>query len=166
MAVCANPADHGARPIPVAYLASSSWLLGPQFLCQPNTLQEDEAESFELVQPDTDKDIWPEATTFATKVTEQSLGSKIFENFSTWKSLVIGMTSLIHVAKSFYGEINNDEFKGWHQCRQPHNTECCRAKTNTLKAVQEDVYKEELKCLTQGHSCSLPRPSCIVGSFP
>lgn len=145
-----NPADHGTRPIPAAYLASSSWLIGPQFLCQPNTRQEDEAESFELVQPDTDKDIRPEVTSLATKVTEQSLGSKRFENFSTWKSLVRGMTSLIHVAKSFSSEIKNDECKGWHQCRQPLTTERCQAKTNILKAVQEDVYQGELKCLIQG----------------
>ncbi|XP_045930179.1 uncharacterized protein LOC123986130 [Micropterus dolomieu] len=145
-----NPADHGTRPIPAAYLASSSWFFGPQFPCQPNRHQEDEAESFELVQPDTDKDIRPEVTSFATKVTEQSLGSQRFENFSTWKSLVRGMTSLIHVAKSFSSETKNDECKGWHQCRQLHTTERCQAKTSILKAVQEDVCQEELKRITQG----------------
>ncbi|XP_051251663.1 uncharacterized protein LOC127361224 [Dicentrarchus labrax] len=144
-----NPADHETRPIPAANLASSSWFLGPQFLCQPNTHQEDEAESFKLVQPDTDKDIRPVVTSLATKVTEQSLGSQKFKHFSTWKSLVRGMTSLIHVAKSFSSETKN-ECKGWHQCRQPHTTERSQAKTSIPKAVQEDVYQEELKCLTQG----------------
>lgn len=43
-----NPAD-GTRPIPAAYLASSSWLLGPPFLSQLNKGQDDEAESFKLI---------------------------------------------------------------------------------------------------------------------
>ncbi|TWW74375.1 hypothetical protein D4764_14G0003760 [Takifugu flavidus] len=64
-----NPADHGTS--------------------QLSPSQEEKAESFELVQPDADKDIRPQVTCLITKV---------------------------HI----------------------------------FKAVQEDVYEEELKCLTQG----------------
>lgn len=145
-----NPADHGTRPIPAAYLASSSWLLGLPFLSQLNTGQDDETESFKLIQPDTDKDARPQVTSLATKVTEQSLGSQRFEHFSTWKSLVRGMAGHIHVAKSFFNETKSDECKGWHHCNQPHSTERSQAKIIIFKAVQEDAYKEELKCPSQG----------------
>lgn len=145
-----NPADQGTRPLPAAQLSSSSWLLGPQFLRQSATEQDEEAETFELVDADTDKEVRPQATCLLTKVTEQPLGSKRFERFSSWKSLVRGMALLVHVAfKSFSGE-SSDGCKGWHQCSQLLATERSQAKTRIFKAVQEEVYKEELKCLTQG----------------
>ncbi|TKS64954.1 hypothetical protein D9C73_027746 [Collichthys lucidus] len=60
------------------------------------------------------------------------------------------MALLVHVAfKSFSGE-SSDGCKGWHQCSQLLATERSQAKTRIFKAVQEEVYKEELKCLTQG----------------
>lgn len=145
-----NPADHGTRSVPAALLASSSWLVGPPFLSQLSPSQEEEAESFELVQPDADKDIRPQVTCLITKVIERSLGATRFEHFSVWKSLVRGMTSLVHVAKSFSRDTKTDKCKGWHQCGQALTTERSQAKVRIFKAVQEDVYEEELKCLTQG----------------
>lgn len=72
-----NPADHGTRPVPAAHLVSSSWLLGHPFLSQLSTGQDDEAESFELVQPDTDKDVRPQVTSL-----ERS--QSFFLVFSLW----------------------------------------------------------------------------------
>lgn len=145
-----NPADHGTRSVPTALLASSSWLLGLPFLNQLSPSQEEKSESFELVQPDADKDIRPQFTCLINKVIERSLGATRFERFSVWKSLVKGMTSLVHVAKSFSRDTKTDKCKGWHQCGQALTTECSQAKVHIFKAVQEDVYEEEQKCLTQG----------------
>lgn len=139
-----NPADHGTRLIPAAHLAFSSWFCDPPFLNQTDTDQADETESFELVQPVTDKEIQPQVTSLATMVTEQSLGSQRFEHFSTWKALLRGMATLVHVAKAFSSENHTDKCKGWHQCNQSNTTELSQAKTTIFKAVQGDVYKEEL----------------------
>lgn len=145
-----NPADQGTRPFPAAHLKSSSWLLGPPFLSQLNTGQDNETESFELVDADKDKEVRPQVTCLVTKVTEQALGSSRFERFSSWKSLVRGVAILIHVVKSFSSEMKSDGCKGWHQCSQLLTIERSQAKMVIVKSVQEDVYKEELKCLTQG----------------
>ena len=160
-----NPADQGTRSVPAAHLVASSWLLGPPFLSQLSPSQEDEAESFKLVQPDSDKDIRPQVTCLATKVTEQSLGATRFERFSVWKTLVRGMASLVHVAKSFSGETKTDSCKGWHQCGQPLTTVRSQAKVHIFKAVQEDVYKEELKCLTQGIKIHCQGPLAKLDPF-
>lgn len=160
-----NPADQGTRPIPAAHLVSSIWLLGPPFLSQLSPNQDDEAESFELVQPDADKDVRPQVTCLVTKTTEQCFGASRFECFSVWKSLVRGMASLVHVAKSFSRESKTDRCKGWHQCSQPLTTECSQAKVDIFKAVQEDVYKEELKCLTQGTKVHCQSPLARLDPF-
>ncbi|XP_034005864.1 uncharacterized protein LOC117497939 [Trematomus bernacchii] len=145
-----NPADHGTRPIPAACLMSSSWFFGPQFLRQTDTEQENKTESFELVQPETDKEMYPQVISLATKVTEQSLESQRFKHFSTWKALVRGMATLIHVAKSYSSKSHTVECNGWHHCKQSHTSELSQAKTIILKAVQQDVYKNEVDCATQG----------------
>lgn len=107
-------------------------------------------ESFELVLPEAHEDIWPQVTCLVTKVAKQFLRASRFERFSVRKSLVRGMACLVHIPKSFSGETKTDRCKGWHQCGQPLTTERSQAKLHIFKAVQEDVYKEELKCLTQG----------------
>ncbi|XP_063047286.1 uncharacterized protein LOC134441024 [Engraulis encrasicolus] len=160
-----NPADQGTRPFPAAQLPSSNWLLGPQFLSQSTTDLNDEAGTFELVDADTDKEVRPQATCLLTKVTEQALGSTRFERFSSWKSLVRGMALLIHAAKSFSGEVTGDDCKGWHQCSQLLPAERFQAKTSIFKAVQEDVYKDELKCLTQGSTVHCQSPLAKLDPF-
>lgn len=47
-----------------------------------------------------------------TKVIEQSLGATRFECFSVWKSLVRGMASLVHLAKSFSRDPNLTNVRG------------------------------------------------------
>lgn len=102
------------------------------------------------MQPDTDKNVQPQVTSLVTTASEQSLGSSRFVCFSVWKSLVRGMASLIHVAKSFSNETKARKSKGWHQCSLLLPIEYSQAKVEIFKAVQEDVYEKELKCLTQG----------------
>lgn len=160
-----NPADQGTRPISAAHLASSGWLLGPPFLSQLSPSQEDEAGSFELVQPDTDKEVRAQVTCLMTVTTEQSLGAARFERFSVWKSLVRGMASLVHVAKSFSRETGAEKCKGWHQCSQPLTTERSQAKMGIFKAVQEDVYKRELEGLTQGNIVHCRGPFAKLDPF-
>lgn len=143
-----NPADQGTRPIQAVFLSSSSWLLGPPFLSQLHASKDDEDKTFELVNPDKDKNIRPQVTSLVTNVRELPLGSSRFEHFSTWKSLVRGLTTLIHVAKTF-SNTESDGCKGWHQCNQLLNTERSQAKMVIFKAVQEEMYKEELESLTQ-----------------
>lgn len=76
---------------------------GPNFLHQPD-VTEDNTECFQLVNPDLDVEIRPQVTTLATKVAIQSLGTHRFQRFSSWNSLVRGVTTLTHVARSFSPE--------------------------------------------------------------
>lgn len=75
------------------------------------------------------------------------------------------MASLVHVAESFSRESKTDRCKGCYQCSQPLTTECSQAKMDIFKAAQEDVYKEELKCLTQSTKVHCQSPLAKLDPF-
>ncbi|XP_048759507.2 uncharacterized protein LOC125669103 [Ostrea edulis] len=84
-----NPTDLATRAIPAADLQQSSWLLGPKQLLGKESI----LESFELQNPEEDKENRPEivcAKSIASK--ESLLGTHRFESFSFWKRLVNAIT--------------------------------------------------------------------------
>lgn len=117
-----NPADHGTRLIPAAHLQHTSWLSSPEFLRQADSEVYKEVESFVLVEPSWDEDIRPQVTTLVTKATEQSLGSYRFERFSSWKSLVRGMATLTHIARSSSQASWTEKCTDWHCCNNLHQS--------------------------------------------
>ncbi|GAA6084831.1 uncharacterized protein LOC113098256, partial [Tachysurus ichikawai] len=148
-----NPADLGTRFIPAAVLPYTNWFSGPEFLHQPILRDTFENESFELVEPEKDRDIRPQVVTLTTKTTEQSLGSHRFECFSEWRSL-ISMAMLVYVARSFSQERKTGDCKGWHWCKKGLQSVHTQAKTFIIKCVQEEHYKDELKGLEKGEEIS------------
>ncbi len=92
--------------------------------------------------------------TLVTNVTEQSLGSHRFERFSEWRSLVRSVAKLVHVAKSLSEKRHTGDCKGWHWCQKSIQSELTQAKTIIIGCVQQEHYKDELKCLSKGEEIS------------
>lgn len=153
-----NPADHGTRFIPASRLQHTSWLSGPEFLRQADSEAYEEPACFELVEPSGDEEIRPQVTTLVTKATEQLLESHRFERFSSWSSLVRGMATLTHIARSFSRTSCTGNCTGWHCCDSLHTTERSQAKTAIIRCVQYEVYKGELKSLTKKEEISHRSP--------
>lgn len=142
-----NPANHGTRLVLASQLQYTTWLTGPQFL-QTNTEHSHKAENFDLVDPTADMEARSQVTTLATNVEENKLGSHRFERFSTWKSLIKGMQALINIAKSFSKTTNA------RQCDKTKGTDSSEAKTVIIKSVQQEVFGEEIKRLSEGKKMS------------
>ncbi len=151
-----NPADLGTRFIPATTLPHTNWYSGPEFLQQPFLGEMAKDEPFELVEPEKDQEIRPQVTTLVTNVTEQSLGSHRFEHFSEWRSLVRSIAKLVHVAKSLSEKRHTGDCKGWHWC--PKSLQSELTQTIIIWCVQQEHYKDELKCLRKGEEIS-PRSS-------
>lgn len=62
-----NPADHATRSMPATQLQATSWLTGPKFLLQADCSSADDSY-FQLIDPDADQELRPEAATFLTKL--------------------------------------------------------------------------------------------------
>ncbi|XP_076849002.1 uncharacterized protein LOC143497110 [Brachyhypopomus gauderio] len=155
-----NPADHGTRPIPAALLQHTSWLSGPSFLRHTDTGEEFNASCFELIEPEMDNEVRPQATTYATKVAGKYLGSHRFNRFSTWKSLVRGIATLIHIAKFYSHSACSDTCKGWHYCKKKDiSAEFTQAKINIVQCVQQEEFKDEITCMLEGRE--LPKQSSL-----
>lgn len=144
-----NPADHATRPMPPAQLNLTNWFSGPTFLQHLDAREDNVVESFQLVNPDLDVEIRPQVTTLTTKVTNQPLGTHRFQRFSSWKSLVRAVATLTHIARTFSQSTRTETCSKWHHCMRHCTTEFSQAKFTIIKAVQQDVYKEEFKNLTQ-----------------
>ena len=90
-----NPADIGSRSVAAADINNSPWIKGPDLL----GLDHCGFEEYDLVDPEHDKDVRPIVSTLKTStVKSSSLGIKRFENFSSWSSLVRGISFLRYVA--------------------------------------------------------------------
>lgn len=153
IATTQNPADNATRPVSVAELQNTNWLTGPAFLRQTHVSEQAEHEVFNLIDPESDKEIRPEITALATKVNECQLGSHRFSRFSSWKSLVRGVAILTHTAKTYSGSAQKD-CKGWHCCKMDRTVNFAHAETTIIKCVQQEIFQEEFKSLYNGEKIS------------
>ncbi|KAL4009495.1 hypothetical protein ACER0C_003347 [Sarotherodon galilaeus] len=134
-----NPADHASRSsIATKKIAQLSGM-------------------FDLIEPDNDSEIRPEVKTYVTHL--QVLICKRFEHFSTFKSLVRAIASLIHIAKSFNGTNPNKKCKGWHKCHLPQTPEeIAQGKIVIFKETQKAYFEKELSALDAGKPISKQSP--------
>ncbi|XP_073449004.1 uncharacterized protein [Aquarana catesbeiana] len=109
-----NPADHGTRPVLAAALKHTNWFSGPSFLTRSEIEETTQFETFELVEPDNDKEVRAQVTAFSTITTRGNLGAHRFERFSSWKSLIRAIRKLIHLAKSFCRATTTDKRNSNH----------------------------------------------------
>ncbi|XP_036952751.1 uncharacterized protein LOC119018863 isoform X1 [Acanthopagrus latus] len=148
-----NPADHATRFIPAAQLQHSNWFSGPTFLYQDKAAETPESNIFTLVEPEADEEIRPEVVTLATKTSESHLGSQRWERFSSWRKLCRTVARLIHVAASFKEKSTHTDRKGWKSFKEtPNINELSQAKAVIIHSVQQNVFKEELNCVKNGHT--------------
>lgn len=81
--------------------SNTNWLTGPAFLYEQHKNSAEQQEIFSLVDPDSDKEIWPQVTCCASKKEEKKLTPQRVEKFSSWNSLQRAVATLIHIAHSF-----------------------------------------------------------------
>lgn len=153
-----NPADHGTRSVPANQLQGTSWLTGPKFLREPECSSLDNT-NFELIDPTSDVELRPEVTTFSTKVSGTQLDTKRFERFSSWSQLTRAVARLSLVAQSFHKPSSDSECAGWHFCRKGvTSAELTKAEHIIIKAVQQEVYTEEVTCIQKNQDLPASSP--------
>lgn len=163
-----NPADYASRSVPASRLTCTSWLTGPAFLCKQHDSSTTPQDSFQLIDPDHDAEIRPEAATYATQTSQRQLRPERFERFSKWTTLLGAVASLIHVARSFKSASAEQDAKckGWHRCTQSRKAEeLLQANKIIIQSVQSAAYPEEIKTLAQGSAVSKSSPLSKLNPF-
>ncbi|XP_044136507.1 uncharacterized protein LOC122928083 [Bufo gargarizans] len=140
-----NPADHGTRLVSAAVLKQTNWFVGPSFLGKPEIKETTQVETFQLIEPDQDKEVRPQVAVCKTLVTRDSLGAHRFERFSRWKSLTRAIGKLICLARYSSRATNTD---------QRSNDHLEQAKVAIIKCVQQEVFKEEIQSLLKKEEIS------------
>nr|XP_027238609.1 uncharacterized protein LOC113829610 [Penaeus vannamei] len=103
-----NPADRATRSMVNDFSCDDIWLKGPEtFLSRRHDLAQ---ETPQLVQPEDDKEVRPDALVKAAKtcvIDNLSIGCHRFERFSEWYRLVntVALLQRCACAKSFYKEL-------------------------------------------------------------
>ncbi|XP_062597368.1 uncharacterized protein LOC134258800 [Saccostrea cucullata] len=156
-----NPADQATRQIPAQALQDSTWLSGPSLA----HLQQTEYASipYEMVDPDSDKDVGQEITCLKVDISGLGLKSERFLRFSQWRRLVETIARLQHIARSFHQR--DSKCSGWHVCENSKTVESFdKAEKFIIKTVQSEVYSEEIQCILKEKP--LPRDSNILPLSP
>jgi len=150
-----NPADRATRSMVNDFSCDDIWLKGPEtFLSRRHDLAQ---ETPQLVQPEDDKEVRPDALVKAAKtcvIDNLSIGCHRFERFSEWYRLVntVALLQRCACAKSFKG-------------RADRSVESFRkAEIFVIKAVQKETYKEEIRLLEA--KMHLPKSSSIMALNP
>lgn len=142
-----NPADHATRSVPASQLQANSWLNGPRFLRELESLPSD-GSHFDLVDPSADVEIRPEGTALSIKVSAKQLNTERFTRFSSWSRLTAAVARLLYVAQGFHKPPGDSECVGWHYCKKSATSDnLTKAEHVIIKSVQQEAYAEEIKCL-------------------
>lgn len=127
------------------------WTL--QFPCQDPSHTHTNCEIFALVDPHDDKEI--RSTCLKTECMP-TLGTHRFERFQDWKLLVESVALL----KRFIKHRKEDKPKSRLKSVDSYKA----AETYIIRAVQQEMYAEEISCLRS--SQNLPRNSSILSLNP
>ncbi|XP_025754388.1 uncharacterized protein LOC106097728 isoform X2 [Oreochromis niloticus] len=159
-----NPADHATRALPAEQLSTSTWLSGPAFLTKSEAGQS-QAESFDLVDPETDNELRHEVTTCVTTLEKDVLSSARFEKFSSWNVLLKAISKLRHIVQCFKQNIEGS-CQGWHSCSE-HLTEkqLDQAKIIIIRTVQREVYADDIRQLENSMPLKRSSPLSKLNPF-
>lgn len=133
-----NPADHATRGLPAEHLSLP-------FLTDSSQGQIHEVP-FDLINPEHDTELRPEVVSCATYLSKSMLGAARFERFSSWSRLLKAIARLLHIATSFKGAPESAE----EQLQQ--------AKTIIIRAVQSEVYADDIRHMEHGESVPKQSP--------
>lgn len=134
-----NPADHATRPVKADVICKCAWLKGPMAFLDAR--RKSKEKTFELIEPEQDKEIRPKISALKTSVAIQGLGTERFERFSTWIKLTSAISRLKQMTLSH------------RKCDTDERTIVDFRKDSellVLKAVQQEVYSSELHQLQEG----------------
>ncbi|XP_062594609.1 uncharacterized protein LOC134256031 [Saccostrea cucullata] len=142
-----NPADQATRYQEAHKIENSMWLKGPPLL------QFKDQESFNLINPDEDKEL--KLSSFKTEVKEmEGIGSERFTRFSSWHSLVKALANINRLAARFSKRSSlKDPLTLYKEAEQ-----------FILKTIQQEFYSKELNCLYSNQP--LPKNSSILPLSP
>ena len=116
-----------------------------------------DTKSFELFDPDQDKEIRPQTETCTLKtLVSQTLGTSRFERFSTWSRLVAALSRLQQAAATYHHGNAKDSRTSVDFMRG--------AELLVLREVQQSAYAREITCI-QSNS-SLPKDSSLSALSP
>ncbi|KAM5180734.1 uncharacterized protein ACMZJ9_001273 [Mantella aurantiaca] len=155
-----NPADLGSRAVPAAAFLNTSWIY-PPVLLNEEFFSGPVESTFELLHPESDKEIKATAVTLNTSVEATTkLKSHRFERFSKWSSAVRATARLIHVTHYFASKGDtNQECSKWHICKGPPTiAEVAQAKRVIIQCLQHEVYSQEIYNLSKGLNLSKDSP--------
>ncbi|XP_056003746.1 uncharacterized protein LOC125682784 [Ostrea edulis] len=137
-----NPADDGTRSIDAHEMQDSAWLRGPS----PSVETDKEPVSFDLLDPDSDKEIRTSLMTSVAPI--HGLGTSRFKRFSRWKSIVNAIARLKLFVRLWR---NRRSHRNLHPCETLCLVDIRReAHDHVLKEFQREVFPEETSCLHAG----------------
>ena len=148
-----NPADLATRCLPADELRDSVWLKGPKHLLVNDQEHETSEHEHLLIDPNEDKEIRP--TCLKTEC-KPWLNTKRFERFSDWNRMVEGVALL----KRFVAYRKQDKSLILQKSLSYHQ----KAENFIIKAVQKEVYADEIACLRSNQP--LPKNSSILTLRP
>lgn len=140
-----NPADSCTRCITsVIDIMQLPWIIGPQWLSNTSTSEcTGTSEYFPLIEPDYDAEVRPLMTKITTNhlsPVPACLGTKRFERFSSWKSLVSTIASLQRIVRN-----RRDRY---HDTKPISQCDALRkAEILILKETQQEHFTTDIKCL-------------------
>ena len=128
-----NPADQTTRPVNADKLSGSMWLKGPS-IKQSNNISSKQMENFELIEPESDKEIRPIIHVAKTEIS-QTLGTTRFSKFSSFKRLVMAISKLKQFISSYSKSVKTHSRVDLYQ----------KSEKFVLKEVQRELYSKEIE---------------------
>lgn len=105
--------------------------------------------SYDLIDAEKDVEICSEVKVLSTHIKVDQLGTKRFEQFSDWRTVVRAVVRLHHIAHCFTEPSDDSQCTGWHFCSKGLSVNnLLKAEEIIINSVQHEVYSEELKCIT------------------
>ena len=161
-----NPADLATRCVTPEKLVESPWILGPEFLRNPQL--QPQASLLEVPLNESDPEVKREVTTCATAThSPQTLGCERFKRFSSWSFLRRAIASLIAFIRKFKERNQALSNKPVIPRPTPSAAELEQAGQVVIKAVQKEVFPAELKGLSSAKmEKSVPKHSNLLQLDP
>ena len=142
-------------------MEDSKWLNGPLFLLKTDS-QAKSPKEFPLINPEEGREVRKEVKVLKTDVSSETLGTKRFEKFSSWKRLVKAITRLKHIVQVFH---KGTSCSGWHNCKDSDSLEAYEEASNfILREVQLEVYEKEIHLLRENKP--VPKSSAVYSLNP
>ena len=138
-----NPADHASRGLYALQLATSSWIRGPQFLWQPDHLQQDSAESLITDTISEDDPEVKRSHVLVTETFEVKMATLLqrLKYFSDW----FRAKRAIALCVKFMQYLQKPQSK--HQVQSVAVDDLALAEEIIIKAVQKDAFATEIRII-------------------